>query len=319
MKASLHPWLALVAAAWVGLVHGQEPTSNNLVYLSEFEPGEGFLYGQPLRGQMGWVGEGSGGNGLVTNYFENYGQHAFIGFNAPAPKDAFLNLWKPLAFSPQGPNLPVVRFSVLMEIDDSSNGFYDDFRWSVYNTAVSRLFSLDFDNSRAEIFYALDDNAGFTSTGFRFVNAVSYQLDVFMNLRRNTWTAMLNGLVVVDSQPMTTINARIDLSDIDAVWAIRQTGSAGDNYMVFDDYTLSVLPTATVPPILEALGRHNDGSFELIVHGERGLEYALDVTSDLVNWEQLGVAKPATGVWDFVDTTAPKYTSSFYRVRETGN
>ncbi len=298
-------------------------TTSSVIYQTGFEIAEGYYSDTPLRGQMGWEGFGSGGNGLVTDFFEGYGQQAFVGFTPPAPKDDYLNVWHPTDFVPPHVSPPIVKFSVLMQIVDSTNGEYDDFRWSVYNTTqvgspAARLFTLDFDNSSAEIFYALDDvNAGFKSTGFRFSNDEIYELNLFMDFARNTWVATLNGVVVVDSQPITTINSRLDLGDVDAVWAFRKKGAVGDNYMLFDEYLITAEAVSSIPPVIETVGRRQDGQFELLIHGERGLTYAVDVTSDFKTWETLrNVTLTSSGVFDFLDGTALDYDFSFYRVRQ---
>ena len=322
------PLLAGFALCWLWQPPAStqaSPPAPAVIYETGFEVSEGYSAAdelRPLEGQMGWEGEGSGGNGVVTNFFTGWGQQAFIGFAPPvAPKYEFLNVWRPVGFTPPALTQPVVNFSVLMMIADSSraNAQYDDFRWSVYNTAGSRLFSVDFDNFRGEVFYALDDNQGFKSTGFQFHNDVIYDLVVSMNFARNTWTATMNGLVVVESQPLTTINARLDFGDADAVWAIRTPGAPGDNYMVFDDYRVTLEATPSIPPLLELVGRRPDGQFELLVHGERGLDYAVDVTTDFAQWSALATNRLANGLWRFLDSTAPAYPLSFYRARQLGH
>ncbi len=313
--------LALVLA-WTSL-SGRAQTNTpteTLVYATGFEPAEGYsaaAANQSLWGQMGWVGEGSGGNGLVTNFFAGEGQQAFIGFAPPAPKDAFLNLWQPLGLTNISVSQPVVKFSVLMQVVDSTNGFYDDFRWSVYNNEGARLFSLDFDNSRLEIFYILDGTNSFVSTGFGFDNQSLYQISIIMDFARNNWMAIMNGQVVVDSQPITTVQSALDLGDVDAVWAIRQSGNAGNNYMLFDDYQVALEPTLTIPPIIEGMGRQTNGEYSLLVHGEAGLSYAVDVTTDFFQWAVLGTNTLPNGLWQFTDLSATNYPLSFYRARQT--
>ncbi len=293
-----------------------------VLYSAGFEVEEGYSAAddmQPLRGQMGWIGEGSGGSGVLTNFFEGLGQQAYVGWFPPALKDTMLSIWRPeIGFTNNGLNAGVLRFSVLMQVVDSANGEYDDFRWSFYNTESKRLFTIDFDNSSAAINYALDDPVGYRPTGFEFRNDVIYQLDVWMNFNRNCWMAMMNGAIIVDSQPMTTLNSRLDLSDVDAVWAIRKKGVPGDNYLLFDNYVLTREPGSTIPPINEVIGLNANGEFEMWVHGERGMRYVIDVTTDLNEWTPLATNAPPDGLWQFVDTSSIPYRQSFYRVREAG-
>lgn len=310
---------ALVALSFSGRrVEGSEPL---VLYETGFEVSEGYASadaGLPLWDQeMGWAAEGSGGSGLVTDFFPGLGQQAYIGFDPPAYKDDVLSVWRPVEFAAPPPGYAVLLFSVLMQVVDSDNHRYDDFRWSVYNTASQRLFSLDFDNSRAEIFYALDDNVAFQSSGFTFRNDTIYLLEVWMDFAQNNWLAIMNGQVVVDSQPITTTGARLDLSDVDAVWALRERGNAGNNYLLFDEYRVTAEPTPSIPPLLEIVGRHPTGEFELLLHGERGLSYAIDVTDEYhAEWYALQTNAPANGLWRFVDESAKDFPVSFYRARE---
>ena len=307
--------LVLLLIVW--LPFGAAAQTAREIYYTGFEAADGYDLGTSLRGQRGWTGEGSGGNGLVEEFFGGYGQQAFVGFDPPAPKDDTLSLWRPLGVKAPAAGESILRFSVLMQIVDSTNGEYDDFRWSAYNTASQRLFSIDFDNSRGEINYALDDG-NFLSSGFTFDNEAIYWLDVYMNFARNNWTALMNGAVVIDSQPLTTINALLDLSDVDAVWAIRKKGSPGDNYLLFDEYLITAEPGTTIAPQIEILGLNQTGEFELILHGERGLKYSVDASDDLRTWVSLGTNRLDNGFWQLTDTSAPSYSASFYRARETG-
>ncbi len=287
-----------------------------VLFYTGFEAAEGYDAGKTLRGQQGWLGEGSGGNGLVRDFFEGLGQQAFVGYAPPAPKDEVLSVWRPFNVPAPAPERPVWKFSVWMQIVDSTNGEYDDFRWSAYNTEGHRLFSLDFDNATLEINYLLDDGQGFRATGFTFSTEVIYRLEIWLNFARNNWQAVMNGQVVVDAQPITTTGARLDLSDIGAVWVLHTRGRPGDNYLLFDEYQLTIEPTDHLPATLELVGLNARGEFELYLHAERNRTFALDVSTDLKDWTPLATNRMAEGFWFFADTTAPGYPASFYRARE---
>lgn len=314
--------IAFVTALAVLLCFASATAGERLVlYETGFEVSEGYAdaeEGLPLWDQgMGWWAEGSGGSGLLFDFFPDLGQQAYLGYAPPAFKDEVLSVWRPVDSAAPPPGYSVLQFSVLMQIRDSENHRYDDFRWSVYNTESQRLFTLDFDNARAEIFYLLDDNQTFRPSGFGFDNDTIYLLEVWMNFARNNWLAIMNGQVVVDSQPITTTGARLDFSDADAVWALREKGNAGDNYLLFDEYRVTAEPTPTIPPVLEIIGRYPTGEFELWLHGERGLSYAIDVTDEYyTEWYPLQTNAPPDGLWRFVDESAPDFPVSFYRARQ---
>src|SRR4030095_5413914 len=231
---------------------------SRVLYETRFERSEGFNPYQSLAGQGGWVRQGSGGNGLVSDFITGEGQHAFIGFGAPT-NDNFLNVWRPVNYAPGPTNPPVVRFTVAMLIGDSSSTNRDDFRWSVYNAEGNRLFTLDFENSTLGINYLLDDDR-FVSTGWTFTNELTYQLEIVRDFTPNQWSATRTGEMIVTNQPITTVGAPLNFGDVDAVWAIREPGKAGDNFMVFDNYKLVAgSATPNPPPHLDALGQLRPG------------------------------------------------------------
>ena len=226
-----------------------------------------------------------------------------------------MNAWRPLNFDPLEAGLPIVTFSVTMAVYDSvTTTNRDCFRWSVYNTAHGgeRLFTLDFDNATTEINYELNDDL-FVPTGFLFERNGEYDLVVTMNYADNLWSAVLNDFTIVDSQPMTTTHSALDLGDIEAVWVNRQVGIYGDNYMVFDNYSVTAEP---YPFWLDAVERLKNGAFLLRLSGEPGRQYAIDATTDFVDWFALKTNSAGRdGTFDFLDTTATNDTRSFYRAR----
>jgi len=298
------------------------------VYSTGFEPAEGFNIDSPLTDHGGWIGVGSDtlredrGNGIVTNFIEGNGQHAFIGFSPLSGTNDSLNVLHPLSFNPAAAGQPVVKFLVTMAIFDSTNGIYDCFRWSVYNSenGGQRLFSIDFDNSTLRINYLLDSGE-FVPTGWGFEDGGAYDLEVTMNFASNVWSATLAGadeaVLIVNAQKITTTNAVLTLGDIDAVWVYGpSTNAPGNNFMVFDNYRVTASASAPLPFQLEGFGQDANGNFSLRLAGEPGRHYAIDATTDFVDWYALKTNSVGTdGTFDFVDTTAANYSLSLYRAR----
>lgn len=287
-----------------------------VLYETRFESGEGFDEELTLIGQGGWVGWGTGGNGLVSGFFPGEGQHAFIGFVAPTETEEFLNVWRPINYVPGPTNAAVVRFSVMMSIEDSSSRTNrDDFRWSVYNEAGDRLFSLDFDNDALQINYLLDDDQ-FVATGRGFTNSVAYALEIRMDFAANRWSATLDGSSLVTEQRMTTKQSPLDFGDVDAVWAIRQVGAAGDNFMVFDNYRLVAGEGGGgVLPRVELLRLVGPGEALLRAHGTPGKSLVLQTSVDLMDWRPIKTnTVPEDGVFDHLDGSGG--TQRYYRLRE---
>ncbi len=296
------------------------PTATRVLFETGFEPFEGYSPDFDLSGQNGWISIGTGGNGVLAPPIDGFqGQVAYVGFTPPAGTNDLLNVFRPVALTPVGPNLPVITFSVSFQIFDSTTDrpFFDDFRWSAYNTREERLFTLDFDNDSLEINYVLDDNRGFQSTGWKFEPGQPYDLVLTLHFARNLWSASLNDTVIVHSQPITTRNAQLDLNEIDAVWAIRQPGQPGDNFMIFDDYRLTALPIEEIPPSLLFIGQLTSGPTVLRVLGEPGVLYVVEHSSDLIHWTEVatGRASSPDGTFDLQDPTALRSDHRLYRAR----
>lgn len=289
--------------------------ATRVLYETRFEKTQGFDETLTLIGQDGWVGFGSGGNGLVSDFFPGEGQNAFVGFVAPTNNGDFLNVWRPLNYAPGPTNPPVVRFSVLMSIEDSSaRANRDDFRWSVYNVKGDRLFTIDFDNDSLGVNYLLDDG-NFVSTGRSFTNSQPYRLEVQIHFATNRWSASLGGLGLVTNLPVTTKGATLDFGDADAVWAIRTPGSPGDNFMVFDNYRVEVETSVSEPPRLEPLGKLPPNGFVVRCRGTTGLTYVLQASGDLKAWQPLKTNSiPVDGYFDHVDQVGGG--QRFYRMLE---
>ena len=292
---------------------GATVTTN--IFSTQFEATEGYSTTTNLVGQNGWLGFGSGGNGLVPDSFTNQGQQAYIGYFAPDPGDNQLSVWRPINFSPIPTNVSIVQFSVLMSIVDSSTTNYDEFYWSVYNAQGDRLFTLDFDNYDLGIYYALDGTNGFVWTGESFTNDDTKTLVLTMNFPGNSWSATLDSTLLVTNQPITTTGAPLNLGDVDAVWAVFDPATPGDNYLLFDNYRITAEIEPPLAPRLQSLGRTGDGQFLLRVLGASGARFAIEATTNLTQWTALKTNVITDGFFDYVDSSAPVFARRFYRAR----
>jgi hypothetical protein len=312
--------LSVVAAiALGGWTTAKAATSSQDIYHTGFEASEGYSTNLDLVGQNGWLG--TPGNGIVTNFFPGYEQQAYIGYSAPTPStNQFYFAYYPVNVAPV-PTNEVLNFSVMMQITPSSTNSpgLDDFRWSVYNTGGARLFTLVFDNATKLVYYVLDDNI-FVSAGSSFDNEGYYDLTITMNFAGNAWSANLNNQVVVNSKAITTLGSVLNLGDVDAVWGVADPKNPGDNYMLFDNYSISAQATASIPAQLQALGIGAGGAFQLRLYGETGLSYVVEASTDLVHWQTVSTVTVPTigGSADVQDKNASGSTHEFYRARQGG-
>src|SRR5688572_17893090 len=97
MKGSMtKAWVCAVVFGCTVLVSQAQST---LLYQTKFERAEGYDPDLELAGQGGWLIEGTGGNGILNNFFEGEGQQAFIGF-APPTAGTVTTVWRPVGFNP---------------------------------------------------------------------------------------------------------------------------------------------------------------------------------------------------------------------------
>ena len=298
----------LLLAAFCCLTFEARALNGAVLYHTGFEVGEGYSprLDLDLAGQNGWRSDGSGGNGILTNFFARGGRQAYIGYAPPNMGESNLFLYQPI-----NQNLSRAQFSVNMMIVDSSTTNYDDFYWSVYNQDVHQFFSLDFDNAELKVYYWLDDTNSRTWSGLRFTNSVEYPVTIDLDFTRNRWSATFNGALLATNKPITTVGAKLDLGDIDAGWGVYDPSAPGDNFMVFDDYTISGLVPA---PQLRLLGRIGGGT-ALRLYGQADTAFAIDASTNLLTWTALKTNVTIGGSFDYIDDGSAALARRYYRGR----
>jgi hypothetical protein len=303
-------------AVSLGLTNATALGQARTVYYSSFEPGQDYDAEFTLIDQDAWQGEGTGGNGLVEDNFESLGQQGYIGYWPPEEDgETFTSLWRPV----EGidPEETKVTFTVLMMITASTNDQRDDFRWAVYNKNEQRLVTLDFDNETRNINYALDDNI-FLPTGYNFENEALYELKFVMDFAANNWSAYIGDEVLLDSKTLTTTGASLTFGDLGPLWVYGKPETPGNNYMVFDEYKLTVETSAQpvkIPPTLAWTGWTDDGRAILQLGGDATTDYTVEVSGDLKTWTPLQTSQPGDTWKEIADAEAPDYEQRFYRAR----
>jgi len=309
-----------IAACWLavslGLANATALGQARTVYYSGFEPGQDYDAEFTLIDQDDWQGEGTGGNGLVEDDFEGLGQQGYIGYWPPEEDgEAFTSLWRPV--EGLDPEETKVTFTVLMMIVDSTNDQSDDFRWAVYNSEVQRLVTLDFDNETRNINYALDDNI-FLPTGYSFEHEALYELKFVMDFAANMWTVFVGDQAIVNDKKLTTTGASLTFGDLGPLWVYRKPETPGNNYMVFDEYKITVETSdepIKTPPTLAWTGWMDDGRAMLQMGGDAATDYTVEVSDDLKTWTPLETAKPGDTGKEITDADALDYEQRFYRAR----
>jgi len=309
-------WLGGLALALLCLTGISASAATATVFATRFEIAEGYSTNLALADQQGWTNAGSGGNGVVSNYIKGLGQQAYIGYFPPAPGNNSLTVWKPLNFNSS--NASLIRFSAEMSVIDSNSTNRDQFYWSVYNRAGDRLFAILFDNWDLSIWHELDD--GFLyDTGWGFTNGSPtdgvYTLDISMSFPSNRWSAFLNGTTIVTNQPITTIGAPLNLGDVDTEWWLTLSNKPGNNYLLFDNYTVTTEPLPAVIPSVQPPLLAGGGQQLIRVNGKDNAQYAVEASTNLLGWTALKTNIVTGGYFDYLDTGAVGLPRRYYRAR----
>jgi hypothetical protein len=316
------PFILTRVACWVALLQFLPGPNHSLaaptnIFLTQFETAQGYNSLFDLAGQNSWTKFGSGGNGLVANFFQGQGQQAYVGFDAPTPGDTTLFLWRPVNFSPIASGLALVKFTTLMSIEDSTTNrpYYDFFQWSVFNISGDRLFTVDFDNFSTNISYALDGTNLFVNTGVKFAPGTAYTLTILMNFASNRWSATLDSALIATNLPMTTTGLELTLGDVDAVWDLFDVDFPGNNYMLFDNYAITAEALTPPRPRVTLVSRNSNGQTLVRLNGLNGSRFAIEASTNFVNWTALTTNRVMTGSFDHLDTGAAALTRRLYRGR----
>jgi hypothetical protein len=224
------------------------------IFSTGFETAEGYplatgslasVSSVSLTGTNSWSRTGGGGQGLLNGAMAGSAQQAFLGFNAPLNKSDTV-IWKRTPYAPVRGD--VVHFSVQLNIVDSTNGNYDRFYWSAFNSSDHKFFTLFFRNDTNAIGYTLEGGSAVNASPI-LVNGHTYTLQVDMNFSQNIWSATLDGTSIASNQPITTTSSPLNFGYMAATWH-ENSNLWGNNTMIFDNYAISrgnpTLPLYTV-------------------------------------------------------------------------
>ncbi|MDB6128984.1 MAG: hypothetical protein JWM04_91 [Verrucomicrobiales bacterium] len=250
-------FLAKAGQSYEISVDGYEGDSGDVHLSLEFAAGSGTFYETDFQGftpgidniedTEGWLGDGvtSGVSGII-NGFPEFGQAGYLGFGIP--RNQVISLYRSININPINQGTPFIVFSVDMEVVNSNNGHFDQFGFAIYNQNVDVLGSVIFDNSTRHILH-FDGNSTH-DTGHFFTNNVHYQLTVIMNFANRTWSGSMDGTKIFNNVAFNLPGFDMDLADIDPQWTVKSLATPGNNYLLFDNFSIVGSATASGPTII---------------------------------------------------------------------
>ena len=161
----------------------------------------------------------------------------------------------------------------------------------------------------------MDGTNDFKYTGSDFTNEANYNLTIAMDFAHNTWMALLNNATIVTNLPITTTNSPLNLGDVDAVWSLSNPNRPGDDFMVFDNYQITAQASDAASAQLFPLGYTSNAQFLLRVDGTPNSRFAIEATTNFLQWTALKTNVLTGGTSDFIDNISPPAAQRFYRAR----
>ena len=283
-----------------------------------------------LGGQDGWLQV----NGIDSQEVEQYGgdttNFAWVGENPPETATEVF-VFRPVNVDPVASSKPIVRFLVNFLVNDSTNGIYDTFSWSLYNQSAELLGSINLDLSDLKIY--ADDTVDYWDLEVSFGVERWYALDVLADFERNTWTVYLYDY---EAEEWTTLftnelfhagSSTLNLGDIVLIWIANDP--SGDNRVLFDDYSIRMLNRreAWYAETFELFEDEIDAVKDLDDDGDgfsRDLEFAFGGDPSVADAAEMPVRASTTtsGADSFLTVSFFRQISNFlgitYEVEESG-
>jgi hypothetical protein len=292
---------------------------------SDFTSGDGNLVEQD-----GWTSTHPDEivHGIVDDYFGDGNRSGTLGLFIPETDDKIITVYRPIAYDPIESGSPVIEFSASVAIIDSDETrFYDSFHISVFSSTDDLLGSVVFDNTEENLGIWRSDGIDFFDTGVVFEHSILYQLRIRIDYAGNTWTATLDDTALFTDAPFTKAKAQRDLGDFSVEWEISDIANPGDNWILFDDWTVvarSISDPDNVPAqpfAATRLSRRPNGNIVLRWQAEPNRQYQVEDSPNLTDWNtSLPDSLITTGNNDvtatFIDQTSRRAKLRYYRVRE---
>ncbi len=236
---------------------------------------------------------------------------------------------RPVNLDPVALGQEIVTFRLSLGIKDSSSTKRDNFEVLIYNQANALLGGLQFDNTTLDssgkprrLIYRLHYDTStsafrYTLTTLTFLPETMERLEYRINFRTNRWSASLSDVPAFQDATFYSGSSTRNLGSILVKMAVTNTTSTtilpGDNYLLFDDYTVR---TDAIDPVTAVCSVSS--SPILTWNEEAGYSYHLETSANLTSWLQTlpNASWSASNTADrsYTDPTTPRPERRFYRV-----
>ena len=283
---------------------------------TSFESAEGYEAGFLLGGQAGWARFGTGGSGIVTNFWSDQPQTAYIGFAPPTDGSPVSAVARKLNYRPQPGPLSHVHFSARVAVYDSDGGKTsqkDLFLWSFSNIDGVILFSIVLNTRDHRVGYSLGKAAP-VPTQILFTNQQPFALSVEMDFASNQWSARFDDREIVADQSLGNDEVIKNLGGLSAIWGLTDPQLPGNDFMIFDTLRVVAGAGAGASQSLNSLAIKSAMGVALVRFiGQSNTPYAIESSEDLRTWKSIRTLTSSDGIVDFADPDSGAATHRFYR------
>ncbi|MCB1097579.1 MAG: choice-of-anchor D domain-containing protein [Verrucomicrobiae bacterium] len=299
--------------------------SKQVVYQTDFSQfAEGL---NTIDGVDGWsaIHPGDGVQGTIdTTLAPDIGRSAFIGFNKPS--DDFNGIFRRFGRDPIAEGNPLIEFSIDLAIFDSTNSFYDIFSFRIHNIENDLLATVTLDNRNLQIYTW--NGIEFRDTDKKFENDKLFTLTGRIDLASNTWSAEMhseslasNHLPLFENIPFHSGRKQLDLGLMLLAWQLDEPENPGDNWMLIDNLSVSLIGTGIESPQTVAITRtwiNQDNVFTMKWSAVSGKTYEVRFSDDLIHWFSglPGSTFITNGEKEHTFSDSSQTSERFYRVLE---
>jgi len=165
-------------------------------------------------------------------------QAAYLGHYAPTYDYTEVN--RNFHYDPVAEGTPVVTFDMQIALMGSTNGYEDFFYVNILNDEQTWIAGLWFSNVTKEVYRF--DGQSFNHTWVSFANGEDLRLTFAIDFAANTWGVTLDGTEVISGTEFNGSSAERSLGALSFAWAVQESGSPGDNYIVVDNLSVETAP-----------------------------------------------------------------------------
>jgi hypothetical protein len=251
------------------------------------------------------------------------GKTASLGFKQP--QQDFVFTARTFDYDHVATGVPVVGITSLLGIEDSSNGFRDDFYLSIYNSQGDRLASIRFDNEDpnapgSNFGIWREDGVSQFDTNINFIRGELLELFLEIDIAANTWSASRDGIPLFTEAPFTATTSEINFGFIAFEWDLTSStlSEHGNNFLLIADLAVFTLPEGT-SPFHASLSQNENGDSVITWPGDPGFNYQVEASTNLIDWSADLPSSYFTNIrteqtLHYTDSSVSKNGNRFYRI-----